>query len=177
MLTIVAVIGGSFLFAKMFITAENLEKSIGAPTFPSVGVADYNWMLKSLDGQDFNMTDAKGKVVFLNMWATWCAPCLAEMPSIQRLYEKAKDDGVVFIIASQEDKAAVSQFIKERGYTFPVYTLHGDPPAVFRAEILPTTFILSPDGKIAFKHVGFAKWDDESSVQFLRSLMRQDQRS
>ena len=157
LITLLIAVGGSILLTRVFISAENLEKTVGAPTFPSIDVADYNWTLKTLDGRDFSMTDAKGRVVFLNWWATWCAPCLAETPSIQRLYEKVNDHNIVFVVASQEDTTTVSRFVKENGYTFPVYTLPADPPAMFKPEIVPTTFILSPDGKVAFKHVGFAK--------------------
>jgi thiol-disulfide isomerase/thioredoxin len=64
-----------------------LESSLGALLFPSAVLADYDWTVKSLDGQDFKMADAKRKVVFPNFWATWCPPCVTEMPSIQRLHD------------------------------------------------------------------------------------------
>ncbi len=170
LLTILGIIGTGILLAKIFYTPENLQSSIGAPPFPSNASVDYAWSIKSLDGQDFKVADLRGKVVVLNFWATWCLPCVAEMPSLQRLYEKTKDDGVVFACVSQEDAETVSRFVKEKGYTVPVYTLSGNPPEVFKSEMVPTTFILAADGKIAFKHAGAAKWDDNTSVEFLRSL-------
>jgi len=149
-----------------------LEGGLEAPPFPSDILADYNWTMKSLDGKDFNMTEAKGKVVFLNFWATWCAPCVAEMPSIQRLYDTAKKDQVIFVCVTEEESSKVIGFIKEKGFTFPIYTMSGKPPAVFKTRGIPATFILSPEGKVAFSHVGSAKWDDERSIEFIKGLLK-----
>lgn len=149
---------------------KTLERRLEVPSFPSTTLADYDWTVQSLDGQDFRMADAKGKVVFLNFWATWCSPCVAEMPSIQQLHEKLRDQGVVFVCVSNEEASKVIRFANEKGFTFPIYTMRGAPPAVFKARGIPATFILSPDGKIAFQHVGSAKWDDEKSVDFIKGL-------
>ena len=73
-----------------------LNINVEASSSPSAVFANYDWTVQSLNGQDFKMAQAKGEVIFLNFWATWCSPCVAEMASIQRLYEKFKDKGVVF---------------------------------------------------------------------------------
>jgi thiol-disulfide isomerase/thioredoxin len=178
LITIVIIIVGGYLFIWWYSSAKIsgggriLENSLEAPSFPSGALADYDWTVKSLDGKNFNMAEAKGKVVFLNFWATWCPPCVAEMPSIQRLYEKIKDQEIIFVCISNEDPSKVSRFVREKGFTFPIYTLRGEPPAVFKTQGIPTTFILSSDGKVAFRHVGSAKWDDEKSVAFLKELMK-----
>jgi thiol-disulfide isomerase/thioredoxin len=151
---------------------KTLESRLEVPSFPSTTLADYDWTVRSLNGQDFKMTDAKGKVVFLNFWATWCPPCVAEMPSIQQFHEKLKDDGVVFVCVSNEETPKVSQFAKEKGFTFPIYTMRDAPPNVFKTRGIPATFILSPEGKIAFKHIGSAKWDDDQCVGFIKGLMK-----
>jgi thiol-disulfide isomerase/thioredoxin len=149
-----------------------LEGSVDASPSPSAVSADYDWTIQSLDGQDFKMANAKGKVVFLNFWATWCSPCVAEMASIQRLYEKLKDKGVVFACISNEETSKVSRFVRRKGYTFPIYTMRGSPPAVFNTQRVPTTFMLSRDGRIALKHIGSAKWDDHKSVDVIKGLMK-----
>jgi thiol-disulfide isomerase/thioredoxin len=166
--------GGGNIFSskKSPDKGKTLESRLETPSFPSTTLAEYDWAVKSLDGQDFKMADAKGKVVFLNFWATWCSPCVAEMPSIQRLHEKLKDDGVVFVCVSNEETSKVSQFVKEKGLTFPIYTIRGTPPDVFKTRGIPATFILSPEGKIAFKHIGSAKWDDKRSIDFIKGLMK-----
>ncbi len=178
LLTILVIIAGGYLFiwwyssGKMSENTKILEGSLRPPAIPSEGLADYNWTVKSLDGRDFRLADTKGKVVFINFWATWCAPCVAEMPSIQRLYDKVKDDGVIFVCVSREDTSKVSRFVKERSFTFPIYTMKDNPPTVFSTQGIPATFILSPDGKIAFKHIGSAKWDDEKSINFIKRLIQ-----
>jgi len=165
--------GGNVLSRKKEpVGGKTLESRLETPSFPSTTPADYDWSVKSLDGQDFKIADAKGKVVFLNFWATWCLPCVAEMPSIQRLHEKLKDDGVVFVCVSNEETSKVSKFVKEKGLTFPIYTIHGTPPDVFKTRGIPATFILSPEGKIAFRHIGSAKWDDDKSIDFIKGLMK-----
>jgi thiol-disulfide isomerase/thioredoxin len=164
--------GNIFSSKKIPDKGKTLESRLEAPSFPSTTLADYEWTVQSLDGQDFKMTEVKGKVVFLNFWATWCPPCVAEMPSIQQLHEKLKDEGVVFVCISNEETSKVSRFVREKGLTFPVYIMQGTPPPVFKTRGIPTTFILSPDGKIAFKHVGSAKWDDDKSIDFIKGLMK-----
>jgi thiol-disulfide isomerase/thioredoxin len=164
--------GNIFLSKKSPDKGKTLESRLETPSFPSTTLADYDWTVKSLAGQDFKMADTKGKVVFLNFWATWCPPCVAEMPSIQQLHEKLKDEGVVLVCISNEEASKVSRFVNEKGFTFPIYTIRGAPPAVFKTRGIPATFILSPDGKIAFRHIGSAKWDDDKSIDFIKGLMK-----
>lgn len=151
---------------------KTLEGSVEASPLPPAVSADYDWTIQSLDGQDFKMTNAKGKAVFLNFWATWCSPCVAEMASIQRLYEKLKDKGVVFVCISNEEASKVRRFVRRKGFTFPIYTMRGSPPAVFNTQRVPTTFMLSRDGRIALKHIGSAKWDDHKSVDVIKEPMK-----
>jgi thiol-disulfide isomerase/thioredoxin len=164
--------GNLFSSKKTLDKGKTLESRLEVPSFPLTTLADYDWIVQSLDGQDFKMADVKGKVVFLNFWATWCPPCAAEMPSIQRLHEKLKEDGVVFVCISNEEASKVNQFVKEKGFTFPIYTMHGAPPLVFKTRGIPSTFILSPEGKIAYKHIGSAKWDDDKSIDFIKGLTK-----
>jgi len=149
-----------------------LEGNLEASPLPPAVLADYDWTIQSLGGQDFKMTNAKGKVVFLNFWATWCSPCVAEMASIQRLYEKLKDKEVVFVCISNEKSSKVSRFVRKNRLSFPIYTMRGSPPTVFNTQRIPATFILSPDGRIAFKHTGSAKWDDDKSIDLIKGLMK-----
>jgi thiol-disulfide isomerase/thioredoxin len=165
-------IAGAYILSRVLDPSNTakLEKDLKPPRIPSQIIADYNWTVHSLDGREFNMADAKGKVVFVNFWATWCLPCRAEMSSIQRLYDKVKNEGVIFLCVSKEDGATVTEFVREKGYTFPIYTRSPELPPGFEVESIPTTFIIGPDGKMALRHVGAAKWDDEGSVNFIRGL-------
>lgn len=152
------------------------EVSYPPPPLPAVRRADYNWKLRALDGRELDLAELRGKVIFLNLWATWCPPCVNEMPSIQRLYEQTKDERIVFVCASAEASDTVRRFVQERGYTLPVYTFEGEPPAVFRTEAVPTTSIVAPDGTIRFQHTGAAKWDDRTCIEYLNKLAAESDR-
>jgi len=133
--------------------------------------ASYDLALRSLDGEPAHMESFRGRTIFLNLWATWCAPCLAEMPYIQKLYDDVGDEGVEFIIISTDDELEVArQFITDKGYTFPVYRVDGPMPPLYRSPTLPTTWVISPEGKLATVHAGMANYNTRGFKRFLRSL-------
>jgi thiol-disulfide isomerase/thioredoxin len=148
------------------------ESMLQPPPFPVQAMMDYDWRVQGIDGRDFDLAETRGKVVFLNFWATWCPPCLAEMPSIQRLYDRLKNEEIVFMCVSEESESKIAEYVKQKGFTFPIYTLASQKPRVFISRGIPATFIGSPDGRIVFKHLGGAKWDDETSIEFLKSLLK-----
>ncbi len=131
---------------------------------------DYGWRVRSLDGEPYPLERAKGKPVFLNFWATWCPPCRAEMPALEGLHEKVGNEGVVFLIISQEPASAVQDFAGKRNLALPLYTMEGGLPSALRYRAIPTTFIVAPDGRIVFEHRGAGAWDAEPVADYLRSL-------
>jgi thiol-disulfide isomerase/thioredoxin len=172
-LTILILIGGGYVLIRSFTsrTGEKLESILQPPPFPTQTRMDYDWRIQGLDGKELEVEKSKGKVIFLNVWATWCLPCVAEMSSIQRLYDETKNEGIDFICVSDEDRIKVSKFVKEKGFTFPIYTLVGDKPQILETRGIPATFIISQDAHIVFKHVGAAKWDHKTSIDFVKKLM------
>ncbi len=134
--------------------------------------ASYDLSLESLTGgPPVSMEAFRGRTIFLNLWATWCAPCLAEMPYIQKLYEDVGDEGIEFIaIATDDDPDVARRFIEEKGYTFPVYEVSGIMPQMYRSPTLPTTWVISPEGKLATVHAGMANYNTRSFKRFLREL-------
>lgn len=133
----------------------------------------YDFALKDLEGNKLDMKELKGKVIFLNLWATWCGPCRVEMPSIQNLYNSVDKDKVAFVMLSLDqegDEAKISRFINDKGFTFPVYQPATPLPKQLRVTTIPTTFIISPDGKIKSKKVGMANYDTEEMRKFLSGL-------
>lgn len=132
-------------------------------------LADYNFMLKDLDGKTINLKDYKGKVIFMNLWATWCPPCVAEMPGIQELYDEVNRDNVVFIMLSMDDsEIKPKKFIDKKGYTLPVYMAASRVPDIYRSPSIPTTFVISADGRIVSKKVGMAKYNTRSFIKFMK---------
>jgi thiol-disulfide isomerase/thioredoxin len=131
---------------------------------------DYNFMIKDLDGNKFSFDQYKGKVVFINLWATWCGPCKAEMPGIQSLSERLKDKPIEFVMLSVDKEAAlpkVNTFIERNDYTFPVFMPSGYLPDQLQVPSIPTTFIISKEGKILLKEVGTRNYNTKKMAKFL----------
>ncbi len=134
--------------------------------------ADYNLQLLSFDGRPADMNDFKGKTVFLNMWASWCPPCRAEMPAIQKLYSSLKNNKkIIFVMVSLDsDREKAKQFIKKSGFEFPVYFPYSFVPKMYDSGTIPSTYVITPAGKIAVKEVGMADYNTEKFRKFLTDL-------
>jgi rhodanese-related sulfurtransferase/thiol-disulfide isomerase/thioredoxin len=144
------------------------SSGVPEPAFPP---ADYNFELQNLRGEPVSLQSLKGKVVFMNFWATWCPPCVAEMPNIQSLYGKMPADQVAFVMVSLDDNPAKARkYIDRKGFTFPVYTPNGPMPPAYASQVIPTTFVLSPEGKVAARYDGMADYDNARFRDFLLTL-------
>lgn len=133
---------------------------------------NYNFTIKDLQGNKIPFEQFKGKVIFLNMWATWCGPCRAEMPGIQSLYNKVKSDSIVFVMLSWDqdrDKAKIEKYIEKNSFSFPVYQPAGYLPDHLQVPSIPTTFIISKAGKLIQKEVGTHNYDTKRMLQFLQA--------
>ena len=134
-----------------------------------------DFLLQDLKGNTVKFSSLKNKVIFLNIWATWCPPCVAEMPGIQSLYEKVgsnKNIAFVMLSVDQAGMEKVKKFIEKKGYTFPVYMPAGNIPAAFQTQSIPTTFILDRTGKIATRHDGMADYNTQKVKDYLESLAK-----
>ncbi|MEX0608064.1 MAG: TlpA disulfide reductase family protein [Balneolaceae bacterium] len=134
--------------------------------------AYFDMPMVSLDGVNTSLSEFKGKTIFLNFWATWCPPCIAEMPNIQDLYEDiSEDEEIQFVIVSlDESHQKARDFMERKGFTMPVYFLNGRKPGVYDSSVVPTTYVISPEGEIVMEHRGMAKYNTESFKAFLREL-------
>ncbi len=131
--------------------------------------------LRTLDGQTVKLSDYRGKVVMLNFWATWCPPCRAEMPSMERLYKLMAGEDFVMLALNVEENGGqtVKAFLKSSPHTFPVL-LDEDAKAqnTYRVFRFPETFIISREGVIMNHILGAREWDEESTVQYLKFLVK-----
>ena len=137
--------------------------------------ADYNWQLTALDGTSVSFAEFKGKVIFLNNFATWCPPCIAEMPGIQGLYDELQHDpNIVFLIISRDDSTdKVKKFMAKKGYSLPVYTSASRTPSMLHTNVLPTTYIIAADGPIVSSHEGMADYNNDKVISSLKKLAEQ----
>jgi peroxiredoxin len=146
----------------------------GCPADPTAredhGQTDYDWPLYTLDGTPTHLSRFREQAVFINVWATWCGPCVREMPEIQALYDTMSQEGVAFLLVSEEDGETVRTWVEQRQFTFPVYTTQQVPEA-FESRGIPATFVVDRQGNIVFKRVGAAQWNNETCYVFLRSLL------
>lgn len=128
----------------------------------------------SLDGKTFDLASLKGKVVFINFWATWCPPCIAEMPSVNSLYNKMKsNDKVVFLLVDADNTLKRSgEFMKKNKYDLPVYAPAAALPNELFMGSLPTTLIINKEGEIVFKHEGMADYNTGETEKLLNQLSR-----
>lgn len=157
------------------VTATSTTPDAAAPTASvAEGMAGAGFQLTGLDGKTVAFESLKGKVVFMNIWATWCPPCIAEMPNIQSLYEKVGSDKIAFVMLSVDEGGMekVRKFIDKKGYTFPVYMPASQFPQEFYSNAIPTTFIISPEGKIVAKQEGMAEYDTPEVREFLQSMVK-----
>ncbi len=135
--------------------------------------SDYAWKYRDSEGLTRSFADHQGSVVFLNFWATWCPPCIAEMPEIQEIYEQY-GDRVTFLLLTNQSPSEVEPFMKRHGYDLPVSYTQGGVPDVFRSRSIPTTYILSKDGRIVRKITGAADWNSRSSRSMFDQLLDQE---
>jgi thiol-disulfide isomerase/thioredoxin len=133
--------------------------------------ADYGWLLRDLDGAPVSLEKYRGRAVFLNRWATWCPPCLDELPSIANLADNRRLKNVAFLcVSNDESPDALRQFVKGKSWPMTVLRTTEEPSAAFSCDGLPTTFVIAPDGRIVAIESGPAQWDDPSAVDFLEQL-------
>ena len=134
--------------------ADALQPGAGGPAPALTG--------KTLDGGTFALADFRGRIVLVNFWATWCVPCVAEMPALQRLRERlARRRVEVVAVNFQENAARIAPFVERLGLTFPVVRDHdGTIRAAWNVTVFPTTFVVGPDRRIAWVATGEVDWDD-----------------
>mgnify|MGYP001604435828 CR=1 FL=1 len=128
--------------------------------------------LTDLNDQKIQFSSLQGKVIFINFWATWCIPCVSELPSMQRLYDKLKnEEQIVFLFIGDEEQKTLQDFLKNHNLNIPVYRITNGALPLER-PVIPMTYIIYKDGKNLYKHSGSAVWDTEEMINGLKNLMK-----
>lgn len=162
---------GLLLVAVLFISAATgkqlLTKVSGNPK------AD-NFVLMNIHGEDVSLSDYEGKFLLLNFWATWCPPCVKEMPALSDLHNAlSQDSGELQVVGIHVGPAlaTVNQFLKDRPVSFDVLIDSDMSLASWDVAGLPTTFLISPSGEIIYKAVGEREWNSSEMITLLKEII------
>ena len=138
------------------------------------GVSDVDFNFADETGNIQSTSALRGKVVFINFWASWCPPCRAEFPSIERLYSRFKNNPNVFFLTINEDDDLVKAkaYLNKEKYTIPLYTSRGHvvPKEVYSGA-LPTTVVLDKNGNIRLHHTGLANYASNKFIKQIEELI------
>ncbi|RXS97423.1 TlpA family protein disulfide reductase [Silvibacterium dinghuense] len=165
---VAAVAWAGFRFVEARIAAKMEPPRLVAEPEPASDLA-----YRTLDGQPQQLSSARGKVVFVDLWGTWCIQCVAEMPTVQKLYEHYRNDAQVqFLVISRLDSpASVRRYAQRNHYTLPFYVMEDDDiPASMRLNQYPSTFLYAKDGTLVAKHTGAADWSAPGVIAFIDGL-------
>lgn len=165
LVTVLAVVAIGAVYFALFKTPENTAETGLKPVSSSMYISS----LKDLKGNQVAMNE--DKLIFVNVWATWCGPCNMEMPGIQKLYDKYKNHGkVAFYIVSDEDPETVNPFIEKKGYQLPFYQFAGPYPPALDGNAIPRTYIIYK-GEILAQEVGASQWDRPEVVELIEKKL------
>lgn len=135
-----------------------------------------DFVLPDMNGQVVRLSQLRGKIVLLNIWATWCPPCRKEMPTMEALYHKMQSADFVLLAASQDvdGKSTVAPYLQEGGFTFPVLLdVNGEVGKKYGVTGYPETYIIDRQGNIVHHHIGYNDWSHPDVEAALRRLADQ----
>ena len=164
------------VFAGTPVLADTEESALGyqfSPVTPLIAAPDFT--LEDMDSESYKLQDYRGKVVLINFWATWCPPCLKEMPALEALYKKLGGDSFAVLAVNQwEDPDHVFAYTGELN-VFPTFPILFDPESKISAEYgvkgLPTSFLIDKKGRLAYRAVGGRAFDHPEVERLVRGLL------
>ncbi|MBK0381827.1 TlpA family protein disulfide reductase [Pedobacter sp. SD-b] len=147
--------------------------SEGAKTYPVIN--NNSVAFKSEDGETISLEDLKGKVIFINFWATWCMPCIAEMAAINKMNQHFKNDVnfVVLMVDADSDFKKSIKFMSRKKYDLKVFIPATEIPGVMFQHSLPTTLLINKKGQIVFKHEGAAAFNNRKFLEFVEKQLKE----
>lgn len=165
---------GVLFFFRYPSVSEDYAHNLGIQVYSSPEKPK-DFSLRDINNKLLRLSDFKGKTVMLNFWATWCGPCIKEMPSMEQLYRRFKDKGFIIIsIASGENKESVTSFIEKINITFPAL-LDTDLKVTdsYNVWALPTTYFIDKKGKIIGKVYGSRDWTTPAANKYIVSILEE----
>lgn len=141
-----------------------------AENIPKLTTRDLTFAFEDFEGNQYSLEDFQDEVILLNFWATWCPPCRAEMPSIQKLYNEYGNK-IAMILITSEEKNIIRDYLEENNYDLPVYIQKTALTPSFPVQSIPTTFLIARDGSLLLKKTGAANWNSDDFKSKLDNLL------
>lgn len=161
----------SFLLLLCFLGCKGVEKE-KIPAATSVRLFD-KVRLTDLENNYIDLKQYKGKTIFLNFWATWCKPCIVEMPFIERAQNILAKEEVTFLMSSNETAEEIKEFKMNNNYKFNYVRVENSEELGVQA--LPTTYIFNAEGNLVFSEMGARKWDDSININMIRKIVHKNE--
>lgn len=164
----------SFVLRQLMVTGI-FNASIDKKDAGAVSQANIDFDFADEKGNVVNTLSLRGKVVFINFWASWCPPCRAEFPSIETLYTQFKNNPEIFFLTINEDNdpAAGKAYLEKEKISVPMYQSNGNVPAAIFSGSLPTTIVLDKKGKVRYHHTGFANYASDKFLKQIEELINE----
>ncbi len=172
-LALLLVLLGAIGFGGWKAVQHRILLNARAPHLVSSPEPEIDFPFRKLDGTQMHLADTRGKVVFVDLWRTWCIQCVAEMPTVQTFYDQFRNDpDVIFLVVSRLDSPeAVRRYARRNHFDLPFYTAEdADIPASMQLNQFPATFLYSRDGTMMIKHKGAADWSAPAVVSYINDL-------
>lgn len=162
----------AFMLRQLMLTGL-FNASIDTESSETLNTPATDFYFEDSQGNIQNTASMRGKVVFINFWASWCPPCRAEFPSIQALYSNYKDNADMFFLMINEDSdlAKAHRYLEKENYTVPFYKAKGNVPDEIYTGMLPTTIVLDKEGKVRLHHTGFANYGSDKFMKQMEELI------
>lgn len=164
----------SFVLRQLMVTGL-FNASIDNKSADKSDLANIDFEFSDEKGSIENTSSLRGKVVFINFWASWCPPCRAEFPSIEALYSKFKDNPDVFFLTINQDSDLTTgkTYLNKEKFSVPLFTTNGSVPREVYSGALPTTVVLDKNGTIRYHNTGFANYASEKFIRQIEELIEE----
>ncbi|MFU8861594.1 MAG: TlpA family protein disulfide reductase [Cyclonatronaceae bacterium] len=160
------------LWTGIFNAKVNVEMTDG----PFLTGNDYLFTFTTADGETLQLADFRGDVIFVNVWASWCPPCVAEMPTIEKLYNSLQNrENIRFLMLTvDEEPEKAVRFMEGRGFSMPYHFPETPLPHALRGSVLPTTWVISREGQVVYKREGIADYSTRGFKDWMIGLSGSD---
>lgn len=160
---------GTFVKVKMSRLLAFSPKTIAVTEQKKLST--FQWQLADKNGKTVSLEEFKGKIIFINFWATWCPPCIGEMPSMQKLHDDYKDK-IVFLFVTTDSFEKANSFLVKENLNLPIFQSVSNPPLELESSTIPATYLVDQQMNVVVAKIGAADWNSDSFREKLDDLLQ-----